>query len=137
MSSTQGNGITLALATSAFTSNKMTISQDGETRDDVDTSHLGSTDTKSYEPAELAEGGTYTIEGQFDPEKIGDVPSKGVVEIGTFTLPISNPANTTPGTVACNMYVNSFSWSAGINELMPFTLVFKVAGPITRVNETV
>ena len=135
MSHTQGNGITVTLATSAFTSDNLTISQDGETRDDVDVSHLLSTDTKPYEPAELAEGGTYTITGQFDPVKIANVPSKGVTESMTITLPISVPGNTTNGTLVMPAYVNSFNWAAGVNVLMDFTLVFKVAGPIVRTNE--
>jgi len=132
----QGNGATFTFATSAFTANITEMSADGETREDIDTSHLGTTLYRTFVPGDLSDGGTYTLTIQFDPEDLADIPRKGANETMTLTYAISDSGNTTNGTVEFDGYVNSVSNTVEVNALMMADLVIKVAGTPTFTNET-
>lgn len=136
MSIDQGSGATFTFGTSSFTANIVDISQDSETRDDIDTSHLGTTSYMTFDPADLSDGGTYTLKIQFDPENLASIPRKAATETMTLTYAISNSGNASNGTAVFVGYVNSVSGTIAVNELLESDLQIKVAGTPTFTSET-
>ncbi len=132
----QGSGATFTFNTSAFTANIVDISQDSETRDDIDTSHLGTTSYMTFDPADLSDGGTYTLKIQFDPELLATIPRKAASETMDLEYAISDSGNTTKGKASFTGYVNSVSGTIAINELLETDLQIKVAGTPTFTSET-
>lgn len=136
MSIDQGNGATFTFNTSSFTANIVDISQDGETRDDIDTSHLGTTSYKTFDPADLSDAGTYTLKIQFDPEELASVPRKAAKEVMDLEYAISNTANATKGKVSFTGYVNSVSGTIEVDTLLEMDIQIKIDGTPTFTDET-
>ena len=125
MAKVQTNGMTLTFATaSGYVPDIISYSKDGETADDVETSDLSTLDFRTYEPGFLVEGGTYTFELQLDTTFVR--LATGLTDTVTITYPISVSGNTA-ATEIFQGYINSYSESGGINELISATLVLKVA----------
>lgn len=131
----QGNGMTVDFATSGFSADITSVSWDGETRDDIDTSHLLTADYRTFDAGVLSDGGTVTLEVHFDPTDIAGVPYRGAEEVVTITYPNSTTNATGTATVAFPAYLNSYSDTGSVNELMTATIVLKVAGTPTRTDE--
>jgi len=134
MSKLQTNGLTLAFTTNPWIAKIVNISQDGETAEDVDTSDLSTGDTRTYEPGELKEGGTYTFLVHFDPEQTR--LATGVSDIATITYPLSNSGNSSQATEVFPTYINSWAKTGEINNLIQATLQIKVAGTPVFTPET-
>lgn len=128
MSKTQTNDLTITFAVGAdvFLGTITSYSLDGETADDVDTSTLATSTTRTFQPGKIIDGGTVTFELQVDPELAR--LATGVADTATITYPLSNSGNTNEATRVFACYINSYSETGTINELMTSTLVLKVAG---------
>ena len=128
MSKTQTNDLTIAfgVGASVFLAKITSYSLDGETADDVDTSTLATPTNRTFEPGKIVDGGTTTFELQFDPELVR--LATGIADTATITYPLSNSANSVRATRVFPCYINSFSETGSINELITATMVLKVAG---------
>lgn len=136
MSKTQTNDLTITFGTgtSTFLATITSYSLDGETADDVETSTLATATTRTWEPGKIIDGGTVTFELQVDPELAR--LATGIADVATITYPLSNSGNSTKATRVFACYINSYSESGSINELITNTLVLKVAGTPVFTPET-
>ena len=120
-----GTGTTIVFGTSGFSAEVMTINGNDITREDIETTHMGTTGYKTYIPGDLVEGGAIEMEINFDPD--AQPPITGVPETITITFPL--PAGgITPADVEFSGYVNSWSWADPMEEKMTADVSIKVDG---------
>jgi hypothetical protein len=122
-----GMGTTVTFGTSSFTLSKTEVSTSGESRDAIETTHLGTTGYKTFIPADLVDGGEMTIRGQF----LGDEtpPISGAAETATIDWSGQGVGYTSAASVFCT----NVDRSAQIGpNLMEITLTYKVAGAWTH-----
>lgn len=122
MSVTQdGHGAAVAFGTSTFTSPIVSITPDAQTREVLDSSHLGSTTWRSKLPADLVEAGGFSCSGFYDTNV--QPPITAAAETITVTLPDSVPASGAGATIAASGFVDS--WSIGeitSGSLIPYEM---------------
>lgn len=120
-----GTGTTITFGTSSFTAEIMSVNGNDITREDIDTTHMGTTNYRTFIPADLVDGGSIELEINFDPDS--QPPIAGAAETITITFPL--PAGqSTPADLEFSGYVNSWSWGVPNEEKMTATLTIKVDG---------
>lgn len=116
MAISTGHGASLTFASN--TVSIVSISGFEQTREAVDTSHLGTTDYRTKIPGDLTEPGEFTIEYLFDPEEVWDntdanaeapIEAADTASSCTITFPV-----TVTGQTAATWSANAFltSWSS-------------------------
>lgn len=122
-----GLGTTITWGTSSFVALWNNLEGSGnEARDDIETSHLGTTgDYKTYIPTDLVEGGEFSADIEWNGTE--DLPTVDPLEIITIDWAGSGK------TWAFNGYQKGASPTAVVGEKMSVSIVIKVAGPITKV----
>ena len=124
-----GTGTTITFGTSGFTAEVMSVAGNDMTREDIDVTHMGSTNYREFIPSKLVDGGTLELEISFDPDS--QPPITGAAE--TITVNFPTPAGgTTPADLEFTGYVNSWSFTAGLEEKMEATITIKVDGSGTE-----
>lgn len=119
-----GKGTTITFGTSGFTADKVSISGPNQTREAIETTHLGSTDdNKSYIPDDFAEPGTFEIEFIYDPAD-GEPPINGAAETITLTEPDSS-------TRAASGFVTAFNATRALGERMLGSMTVQLTGDHT------
>lgn len=121
-----GHGATLTFG--AFTANVISFDGPGLSVDDVETTHLGSASaTKEFIPG-LEDSGEVTAEIHFDPDE-DDPRDEGTATL-TITFPI--PAGLSAGaTWAASAYVNQYSPSTPVDDLMKASVKWRLTGVVT------
>lgn len=123
-----GQGTTITFGTSSFTANVMSISVDGVERPAIDTSHLGTTTSRTFIPGDLVDEGSVTLAIQYDPDS--EPPKKGALETVTITFPLSTGA-TTAASRAFSAFVTGFDAGVEMDALMTGNVTIKVSGNVT------
>ena len=122
----QGNLSTVVFGTSGFSANLMSISGDTHQRDDVPTSHMGTTNAMTFVPADLYDGGEFQFVIQYDGTL--SPPVSAAAELITIDWGGAGAGNTT----TFQGYLKQISGiTAELNGLMTATLTIKVADEIT------
>lgn len=126
-----GTGTTVAFGTtSAYDAlQKTNFSLDGVSTPAIDTTHLGTTGGRTFIPGDLYDGGTMTFTVLADT----DVPPVTVhaTETITLTVPITDGSNTTAGTIAFSGFIQEYSTSFPLEDVVSHEVTVKVAGTIT------
>lgn len=121
----QGTGTTVTFGTSGFSFSLLDISGPGLSRDAVETSYMGTTTAKTFEPADLYDGGEFNVTGAYT---------------GAVSPPITNAAETITidwsGTgvgykSTFSGFMTAFEPQAAIDERMTFTATIKVTGAVS------
>jgi len=120
-----GDGTTVTFGTSGFSMYYMDISGPDLQRGFVDTSHLGSSGWKSFQPSGLIDGGTVTIQVQHDPAI--DIASAMDDAAETITIDWGGDGDT----YVFSGFITGYSPGARLDELMEATLTIKVTGTVT------
>jgi len=128
MAADQGTATTITFGTSGFTADLLSVNGGAVTRDAIETTHMGTTTGKTFVPADIEDGGEYTMEIAF---------------LGNLTLPTMGTAVAEAVTIDWGGTGTGYKWgfsgfvtstgdiSASINERMTTTLTIKVSGDIT------
>lgn len=120
-----GTGTTIAFATSSFSAEILSVNGNDISREDIDTTHMGTTNYRTFMPSDLVDGGSIEMEINFDPD--AQPPVTAVPEQITITFPI--PSGSSNGaTLVFSGYVNNWSWSDPLEEKMTATMTIKVDG---------
>lgn len=110
-----GTGTTIAFGTSSFTADVMSINASGIERGEYETSHMGTTGSKTFSPTDLIDQGEIEMEFAFDPD--AQPPIGGATETITITFPL--PAGgTTAATLIGSGFVKAWQWGAELEEKM-------------------
>ena len=115
-----GHGTTLTF--SGLVANMISIDGPSFSREQIDTTHLGTTVTKTSTPADLFDAGEISVEIEFDPSYI--VPIDGT----TGSLAV-RWAGATPATWTwSSAYCTSFKTGAQTGQRLAATVGFKLNG---------
>ena len=130
----QGTGATIAFTTSSFAANITKIGGFDITRGSIETTHLGTTVSRTFQPEDLIDNGEVEIEGYYDPDT--QPPITGPAETITITMP-KPAAYSTAATAAGSGFCTSFAHPAlEANKVMMFKAKFKWAGTVTFTDHT-
>jgi hypothetical protein len=124
-----GTGASIAFGTSTFTANIVSMTVDGIERPAIDTSHLGTTTSRTFIPGDLVDEGSVTLEIQFDPS-LAEPPKKGAAETVTISFALTG-AGTTKATRAFTAFVTAFDFGVPLDELMTGSVTLKISGNVT------
>jgi hypothetical protein len=132
----EGRGATLTLGTSSWDSTALitNITPDALTRAALDTSHLTTTNYRTFIPEDLVDPGGFTIEFHHDGD--AEPPISSVPETVTITYPLQSGYSTgalITGSGFCTEYTPG---AAAVGELMKGTAKFKWAGSVTFTDHT-
>ena len=119
-----GKGTTITFGTSGWAADKLSLSGPDQTREAIDTTHLGSTDdNKSYIPDDFAEPGTIDFTAVYDPDD-GDPPINGAAE----TITITEPDGTTR---AASGFISAVSYTRALGARMEVSGTIQLTGDHT------
>lgn len=123
MAADVGNGTTISFATSAFSANWISLDSPEMVREAIETSHLGTTGSKTFLPGDLVDNGEISGQIQFDAST--DPPIDGAVEVITITYPDTS-------TWAMSGFMTSYKGASCENDtLMAADVKIKITGDIT------
>jgi hypothetical protein len=80
-----GNGVTITFGTSGFTASYTRLGGTEMSRESLETTHIGTTDYKTFTPDDLVDGGEFTVEFLWDPAMTTFPPITGAAETITIT----------------------------------------------------
>lgn len=126
----EGTGATIAFGSSTVTSNLVTLGMSEQTREALDTTHLGTTDAKTYKPSKLKDVGDISCTFDHDPAE-GDLILEDTEEV-VITYPVR-----TGESVGAKRTFNAFVISEGgesfeVGGLLRTNRTLKVSGDITK-----
>jgi hypothetical protein len=124
-SAVDGTGVTVTFGTSAFSAQLLDVDWSGRTRDALKSSHMGTTGTHTYIPADLKEGGELSMTYHFNCTDATETLLGAAAE--TVTV-----AWNTGVSWAASCFCIEVGASAKIGETMTQTIKLKVAGAVTE-----
>lgn len=123
-----GHGTTITFGTSSFSANLISVNGPSVTRDDIDNTHMGTSDAKAYLPSALYDGGEVSLTVEHD---------------ASLAVPIDQDAETITidwagqgSTWAFSGYVKGCTPGAAIGERMESEITIKVTGAVTGLATT-
>lgn len=132
----EGQGITIGFASLSITLNLLDISLDGVSVTDINTSDQSTTGTETYIASTLKEGGTYTINLNWNMlDHTALMAAIGTTDTFTITYPKSNSGSVTAPSDAFSGYINNITKTGAKGDLFKGTMVIKIADDITTTNE--
>jgi hypothetical protein len=126
----EGTGTTITFATSAFTAEVIDIQHPELSRESLETTHLGTTTAKTFQPSKLHDPGECSITVHHDPadeasDLIGEDP-----EVITITYPLESGQSTAATKVFTGFVTSVGGESMKVGELMQTKLTIKITGPV-------
>ena len=118
---TVGTGIQIDFG-SGFLAEIISVSEPDESREAIETTHMGST-TREYIPGALVNPGRIECQIAFDPK--ADPPLSAAIQATTITYPDGS-------TKEANAFLTGVSASGEIEERMTQDCVLQLTGAITR-----
>jgi hypothetical protein len=136
MAADEGRGATLTLGTSTWDSTALitSITPDAITRAALDTTHLTTTNYRTFIPEDLADPGGFTIEFHHDGD--AEPPFLNVPETITITYPLQSGWSTGAQIQASGFCTEYTPGAASVGELLKGTAKFKFTGTITWTDHT-
>ena len=128
MSTDQGTGTTAVWTTSSFHTGVTFIDISGNaSRGSVETTHLGTTTAKTFEPEDLYDGGEVTMTIDWDASEM--TASSFMLSQAADTVTITFPN----GSWAASMFMTSINWGpVAVNQRMTANITLRVTGAITN-----
>ena len=124
MASYVGTGTTATFGTSGFSGDLLGVDWGGISRENINTSHLGTTTAHTFKPVNLKDCGEITITAAFEPTL--DI---GLLDDAAETLTIDWAGLGT--TWAASVFCTNVDVTAQLEEKMVWTMTLKVTGDIT------
>ena len=113
-----GNGTTIAFGTSGFTANVYSISGSAQTREALESSHLGTTSFKEYIVDDLVEPGEFEIEFEWDQSFATFPPISAAAETITITYPLKSGEVTNATLAGTGFLISTTGPTATNGEIM-------------------
>lgn len=125
MAALDGTGVTVTFGTSTFAQELLDIDWSGRIRDALKSTHMGTTGSHTYIPADLVDGGEVSMTFHFDCTGT----TATLLGASSETVTIAWASNRS---WAATMFCTEIGASAKIGEVMTQTVKFKVTGAITE-----
>ena len=130
---------TLTFGTSGFTTQVTSASMQGISRPSLATSHMGTAqpgagqfNNATFIPGKIVDGGGLQIEGHFDPNDVP--PMASAIETVTVVWPLAE-GSVTPATWFGPGFMENYSASGPLDNIMTCSFMLKIAGAWTRTAE--
>ena len=117
-----GNGATFSYT--GLTGNFTSIEFDGFIREVIESSHLGTTTSKTFIPDDLYDAGTVSVSGQMDVSVAYGTPMTAAESSLVITWD-------TAVSITANAFATSFKYGSQNGQIQEFTATFKLTGDIT------
>ena len=130
---TIGTGTTITFGTSGFTAQLNEVNWDGIERGAVDSTHMGTTDARTFIPTTLYDPGEIELEVAFDGDDAP--PIGGAVETITVEFAKKNSGSANGARWAANGFVTGFQVTVQLEDKMMGTMTVKLSGAITFTDE--
>ena len=127
-----GTGTTIVLGGVTLTVDRMSIGASGMSRESIETTHLGTSEARTFIPGDLYDPGTIEVAFQLDsttPLTTMRVETIMNAASNTWTVTMSNN-----GQWDGNGFVTDFSWDIPLEELATGTFTLKCTGGIDTTN---
>ena len=127
-----GTGTVFTFGTSTFTVDRLSYAVDGLSRESIDTTHMATSDAKTFIASDLYDPGTLTIEFQLDsvtPATTMDVETLLGSAAQTWNIAMQGT-----GDFGGNGFIKELSWNYPLEELATGTMVFQCSGAIATTN---
>ena len=126
MASADGQGSTITFGTSSFAAELIDIDGPEESRGVIESTHMGTTSTKTFIPTELIDNGTVTMTVVFDATN-DNSPISGATETVTIVYGgVGGPS------WAFSAFCINYKPQAAMGERMTATIELKITGAITK-----
>ena len=130
-----GTGATLAFGTSTFTPQISEMSWGGIDREMVESTHLGSSNARTYLPGDLYDPGELNLSIFYEPGM--DPPVNAALETITLTFPLNTASGqASAATLAGSGALTSFSFSVPLEDMITADCSFKFSGVLTWTSAT-
>ena len=126
-----GTGTILTFAN--ITMNLTSVAMTGISRESIETTHLGSTPTKTFIPGDLYDPGSIEVEFQLDttgPVTTMDIETIMADPSQSWTIAVGSLATWT----GSNAFTTDFSWNLPVEELATGSFTLKISGAIGTSN---
>jgi hypothetical protein len=120
-----GTGATVTFGTTGFAPQLIDVSADGRSRDALKSTHMGTSGTHTYIPADLVEGGEFSMTYYFNCTDATGTLLAAAAEVVTIAW-----ASGVSWAASC--FCIDVGASAKIGETMQQTIKMKVAGAVTE-----
>lgn len=127
---TQGHGVSIAFS-SGFLAWITNVGISGFSREALPTTNSSTTVAHTHRPAVLYDGGTLTVDLQFNSSTSMVTPITGAIETVTITWPLAAGA-TTAATMSGSAFLTGFDITAPIGGIMTASAKLKFTGQISR-----
>ena len=129
-----GHGATLAFATSGFTAQYLSLGGSSSGREAIDTTHLGTTTGRTFQPGDVVDNGELEGELFYDPDE--QPPFNSAAETVTLTYPLPSGGATAATEAFTGFITNWTKPTLSTDELMTSTITVKVSGDVTYTDST-
>jgi len=128
-----GTGTTITFGTSGYSANIESVSWSGLTRNEVDTTHMGSAEAnnfggRSFISGDLVDAGELAIVVQYNPDT--DPPIDAAAETITVTWPKYGD-DASAANWACSGFLTNFEINDPLEDKMTATATVKFTGSVT------
>lgn len=132
-----GTGATLTTSGTSWVARINSIDWDGITREHVETSHLGSSEARTFMPGDLYDPGTLNMEVQHDPSVLPPGLTSATQQEWSLEFPLNDAAgHTTKASMTALASMQDYSISVALEELITASVAMKCSGPITFTSAT-
>ena len=121
-----GTGVTVTFETSEFTAELLGVTPFAMSRPAVDTTHLGTTGFKTYEPGDLVDGGEGQLRIKYDPGTT--IPMFAVAELITIGMPDSSDGDVTYNAFITGFAIGEISEDAQVEATVTLKITSTVSG---------
>ena len=121
-------GTTAVFGTSGFSMNVDSIEWSGATREAINTSHMGTSSSHTFVPADLVDQGEITLNVHYDPDVTP--PQNGDAETLTITWPLQT-GDATSAKWSASVFLVDFGFSAAKEDKATASVKVKVTGNVT------
>lgn len=123
-----GTSTTITFGTSGWTGEIASVDGPNETREAIDTTHLGTTGNRTFTPATLVDSGEVSLTCWYDPDE--PPPIDGAAETITITWPV--PSGLSNGATAeFTGFITSVGRTTPLEEKIEGSITIKASGDIT------
>jgi hypothetical protein len=116
-----GQGTTVAFATSKFAANKVRLSAPNPSRKAIPSSHLATTDWETFEPGDLVNPGEFRMDFEFDPGTTP--PIDQAAEVITVTAKDGS-------TMVFTGFMTNYGGEISMDDKMTGSATVKISGEI-------
>ena len=130
-----GTGASLAYSSSTFAAQISEIQWSGISREQVETTHLGSTTARTYLPGDLYDPGEMSLSIFYEPGN--EPPLSASQETITLTFPLNDAqGQASAATLAGSAAMSEFSFGVPLEDMITADVAFKFSGPLTWTSAT-